>query len=47
MQQHHTNHFTFAHYRFHVTPREPLQLPPFNKGDNILTHPGILANVVL
>ncbi len=27
--------FTFAHYRFHLTPREPLELPLRNKGTTI------------
>jgi len=27
--------FALAHYRFHLTAREPLELPPFNKGSTI------------
>src|SRR5262245_34799331 len=29
------DHFTFAHYRFQLTAREPLELPAFNKGSTI------------
>jgi CRISPR-associated endoribonuclease Cas6 len=35
MLQHDTTHFTFAHYRFHLIPREPLEMPMFNKGATI------------
>jgi hypothetical protein len=27
--------FTFAHYRFHLTPREPLAMPAWGKGNTI------------
>jgi hypothetical protein len=35
MQAHCENHFTFAHYRFHLTPLEPLEMPVDNKGSSI------------
>src|SRR5882672_2487759 len=35
MQQDYVNHFIFAHYRFHLRPEEPLEMPPFNKGATI------------
>jgi len=30
-----TSDFTFAHYRFHLTPLEPLEMPAGNKGSTI------------
>ncbi len=35
MQEHYENRFTFAHYRFHLTPLEPLEMPAGNKGSSI------------
>jgi len=35
MLQDATPHFTLAHYRFHLTPREPLEMPAFSKGSTI------------
>jgi hypothetical protein len=32
MPEYSNSHFTFAHYRFRLVPREPLELPPVNKG---------------
>src|SRR5690348_17073778 len=35
MQQNDFAHFSLAHYRFHLAPEGPLEMPPFNKGTAI------------
>src|SRR5262245_7182396 len=35
MQEHDEGRFVFAHYRFHLTPLEPLEMPAGNKGSTI------------
>ena len=35
MQESCEDRFTFAHYRFHLTPLEPLAMPVGNKGSSI------------
>jgi hypothetical protein len=35
MQEDYKHHFAFAHYRFHLTPLEPLEMPAGNKGSTI------------
>jgi hypothetical protein len=35
MQESREDRFTFAHYRFHLTPLEPLEMPAGNKGSTI------------